>query len=86
MTFAFPDFEMNESKGTISEDTTKTPLWLHVLLRVADAFWSCFLVFPLSVLYWSSTRMLLDATLGPETSWLSDVISLTIGTVSGLAG
>ena len=79
--FLFSEFEMDES-----EDTIMMPLWHQILLRTADAFWSCLMVFPLCVVYWASTWKLMDATLGPETSWLSGVISLSIGTVFGLAG
>jgi len=51
------------------------------LLFVADALWSCFVVFPLLVLYWSGTWFLLDIYLFPKNLMYSALASLIAGSM-----
>ena len=64
---------------------------MDICLRVIDILWSCFIVTPLVVFYWSGTWKLLDAYVLPvsatdEVPLLSSYVSLGIGTAIGLSG
>ena len=64
---------------------------VDLCLRVADTLWSCFVVTPLVVLYWSGTWKLVDAYIlpddtGGDPSLLSSYVSLGIGIAIGLSG
>ena len=64
---------------------------LDICLRVIDILWSCFIVTPLVVFYWSGTWKLLDAYVLPVSATdgvplLSSYVSLGIGTAIGLSG
>lgn len=60
-------------------------------LRVVDTLWSCFIVTPLVIFYWSGTWKLVDSYILPDKeldkpSLLSSYVSLGIGTAIGITG
>ncbi len=63
---------------------------VDVKLRVLDTLWSCFIITPLVVFYWSGTWKLADAYILPDNSsdvpLLSSYVSLGIGIAIGLCG
>ena len=76
----------------LQKSTKKMPTMnVDICLRVIDILWSCFVVTPLVVFYWSGTWKLLDAYVLPVSATdgvplLSSYVSLGIGTAIGLSG
>ena len=64
---------------------TDVGLRTEVALHIADTFWSCFIVTPLTIFYWGGTWKLLDLYLFPDDGVLSAWVSLAIGTTGCLS-
>lgn len=58
----------------------------ELCLRLADTAWSCFVITPLCVFYWSGTWKLVDKYIFPENNQTSMYISLGIGAPIGICG
>ncbi len=68
--------------GTMGPTNMKTEL----CLRFADMAWSCFVITPLCVFYWSGTWKIVDKYILPQFPRESMYISLGIGVPVGICG